>query len=60
MAPAASKEDSRPQTILKFHFSSGLDYKSRYGLLVGSDTDNEEKKEELFKVITTKEEMNFL
>ena len=32
--PAASKEDSRPQTILKFHRPSSLDYRARHGLLV--------------------------
>ena len=31
MAPAASKEDSRPQAILKFHCSSCLDYRAYYG-----------------------------
>ena len=30
-APAASKEDSRPQAILKFHRPSSLDYKARHG-----------------------------
>ena len=33
-AQAASKEDSRPQAILKFHHTSSLDYKARHGLLV--------------------------
>ena len=27
-APVASKEDSRPQAILKFHHTSSLDYKA--------------------------------
>ena len=30
-APAASKEDSRLQAILKFHRFSSLDYKARHG-----------------------------
>ena len=33
-APAASREDSRPQAILKFHCSSSLDYRARHGLPV--------------------------
>ena len=31
-APAASKEDSRPQAILKFHRPSSLDYRVRHEL----------------------------
>ena len=31
-APAASKEDSRAQAILKFHLPSSLDYRARHGL----------------------------
>ena len=34
-APAASREDSRPQAILKFHRPSSLDYRARHGLPVG-------------------------
>ena len=34
-APAASREDSRPQAILKFHRPSSLDYRARHGFLVG-------------------------
>ena len=30
-APAASREDSRPQAILKFHRPSSLDYRARHG-----------------------------
>ena len=30
-APAASREDSRPQAILKLHRPSSLDYKARHG-----------------------------
>ena len=30
-APAASREDSCPQTILKFHHPSSLDYRARHG-----------------------------
>ena len=30
--PAASREDSRHQAILKLHHPSGLDYKAYYGL----------------------------
>ena len=33
-APAASKVDSCPQAILKFHSPSSLDYRARHGLLV--------------------------
>ena len=33
-APAASREDSRPQAILKFHRPSSLNYKIRHGLPV--------------------------
>ena len=33
-APAASREDSRPQAILKFHRPSSLDYRARHGLPV--------------------------
>ena len=33
-APASSREDSRPQAILKFHRPSSLDYKARHELLV--------------------------
>ena len=33
-ALAASKEDSRPQAILKFHCPSSLDYRARHGLPV--------------------------
>ena len=33
-APAASREDSRPQDIVKFHRPCGLDYKTGHGLLV--------------------------
>ena len=33
-APAASKVDSHPQAILKFHRPSSLDYRARYGLPV--------------------------
>ena len=33
-APAASKEDSRPQAILKFHRPSSLDYRARHRLPV--------------------------
>ena len=33
-APAASRKDSRPQAILKFHNPSGLDYRARHGLSV--------------------------
>ena len=33
-APAASKEDSRPQAILKFHRPSSLDYRALQGLPV--------------------------
>ena len=32
--PAASKEDSRPQAILKFHSPSSLYYRARHGLPV--------------------------
>ena len=31
-APAASREDSCPQAIIKFHFPTSLDYKARHGL----------------------------
>ena len=33
-APAASREDSRPQAILKFHRPSSLDYRVRHELPV--------------------------
>ena len=33
-APAASKEDSRPHAILKFHRPSSLDYRVRHELPV--------------------------
>ena len=33
-APTVSREDFRPQAILKFHCPSSLDYRPRYGLLV--------------------------
>ena len=33
-ALAASREDSRPQAILKFHRPSSLDYRARHGLQV--------------------------
>ena len=33
-APAASREDSRPQAILKLHRPSSLDYRARQGLPV--------------------------
>ena len=33
-APAASREDSRPQAILKFHRPSSLDYRAHHGLPV--------------------------
>ena len=33
-APAASREDSRPQAILKFHRPRSLDYRARHGLPV--------------------------
>ena len=33
-APAASREDSFPQAILKFHHPSSLDYRACQGLLV--------------------------
>ena len=33
-APAASREASLPQAILKFHRPSSLDYKAHHGLLV--------------------------
>ena len=32
--PAASREDSRPQAILKLHRPSSLDYRARHGLPV--------------------------
>ena len=32
--PAASRADSQPQAILKFHCPSSLDYRARYGLPV--------------------------
>ena len=35
-APAASREDSRPQAILKFHRPSSLDYRARHGLPVAA------------------------
>ena len=34
MAPAASREDSRPQAILKYHHPSSLDYRARQVLPV--------------------------
>ena len=36
-APAASREDSCPQAILKFHLPSSLDYRACHGLPVGND-----------------------
>ena len=33
-APAASREDSCPQAILKLHRPNSLDYRARHGLLV--------------------------
>ena len=33
-APSASREDSRPQTLLKFHRPSSLDYRARHRLPV--------------------------
>ena len=35
-APAASREDSYPQAILKFHCPFSMDYRARYGLPVAA------------------------
>ena len=39
-APAASKENSRPQAILKLHSLSSLDYRARHGLPVTNKCEN--------------------
>ena len=57
-APAASREDSRPQAILKLHRSGSLDYKARHGLQVNLDVSHKiftpVRKQKLNKKITRK------
>ena len=39
-APAASREDTHPQPILKYHRPSSLDYRARHGLSVKEEIES--------------------
>ena len=51
-APAASREDSRPQAILKLHHPSSLDYRTRNGLPINPLSSHPLNKKVPFKVPT--------